>query len=130
MYDLIVLGGGAGGLNVATAAAAIGAKVALIEKNKLGGECTHSACVPSKALIRSASVAHQVRTAGRYGIKASAPEVDFRAVMARVRSVVEGFAGGDSGESLKAKGIEVFRGSPAFEAYDSVVIDGRTRLEG
>jgi pyruvate/2-oxoglutarate dehydrogenase complex dihydrolipoamide dehydrogenase (E3) component len=130
MYDLVVLGGGAGGLNVATAAARVGARVALVEKYHLGGECTHSACVPSKALIQAARLAHQVRSAGEYGIKVGTPEVDFAAVMGRVREVVADFAGGDSGESLKARGIDVYRGSPAFEAYDTIVVDGQTRIHG
>src|SRR4051812_18779966 len=69
MYDLVVLGGGSGGLNVATAAARVGARVALVEKAKLGGECTHSACVPSKALIEAARLAHQIRHASSYGLR-------------------------------------------------------------
>lgn len=128
MYDLVVLGGGAGGLNVASAAAKIGAKVALVEKHKLGGDCTHAACVPSKALIQAARLAHLARTAGAFGIRVGDVEVDFAAVMERVQDVVTSFAGTDSGDGLQAKGIDVFRGSPAFEAYDSVVIDGRERL--
>src|SRR5437660_1149086 len=123
MYDLVVLGGGSGGLNIASAAAAVGAKVALIEKHKLGGECTHTACVPSKALIQAARVAHLVRTASSYGISAATPVVDFPAVMARVRAVVKSFAGSGSGDSLRAKGIEVFFGAPAFESYDTIVVD-------
>src|SRR5262249_25924465 len=109
MYDLVVLGGGSGGLSVATAAARVGAKVALIEKNQLGGECTHSACVPSKALIEAARLAHGIRTANRLGLRAGQPEVDFAAVMERVRSVVRDFAGSGTGDSLKAKGIDVYR---------------------
>ncbi|MEO6809711.1 MAG: FAD-dependent oxidoreductase, partial [Isosphaeraceae bacterium] len=128
MYDLVVLGGGAGGLNVASAAARIGAKVALIEKHKLGGECTHTACVPSKALIHAARLAHLARTAGAFGIRVGDVEVDFAAVMERVQDVVASFAGSDSGDGLRAKGVDVYRGSPAFEAYDSVVIDGRECL--
>lgn len=130
MYDLVVLGGGSGGLNVATAAARVGAKVALIEKHKLGGECTHTACVPSKALIKASNLVHAIRTARDYGLRVGAPEVDFAAVMARVRRVVAGFAGSDSGEGLKAKGIDVFRGAPAFEAYDTVRLDGGRRVSG
>ncbi|MBV8608565.1 MAG: FAD-dependent oxidoreductase, partial [Singulisphaera sp.] len=68
MYDLVVLGGGAGGLNVALEAARVGARVALIEKYELGGECTHSACVPSKGLIQAARLVHQIRSAGDFGI--------------------------------------------------------------
>ena len=128
MYDLVVLGGGSGGLNLAVAAARVGARVALIEKHQLGGGCTHSACVPSKALIHASRLAHQIRTADRFGIKAPAAAIDFAAVMARVRGVVAEFAGSNSGDSLRAQGIEVFHGSPAFEAHDTVVIDGTTRL--
>src|SRR3954467_4985286 len=109
MYDLVVLGGGSGGLSVATAAARFGAKVALIEKNELGGECTHSACVPSKALIEAARLVHSIRSAGRYGIRVAPPEADFPAVMARVHAVVAEFAGSGSGDSLRAKGIDVLR---------------------
>src|SRR5262245_10407078 len=105
MYDLVVIGGGAGGLNVASAAAAAGAKVALVEKFKLGGECTHTACVPSKALIAAARLAHDARRAGEFGVRVAPPEIDFPAVMARVREVVQGFAGSGSGDSLRARGI-------------------------
>src|SRR5258706_15513298 len=108
MYDLVVLGGGPGGLSVATAAARFGAKVALIEKNELGGECTHSACVPSKALIEAARLVHTIRAADRFGIRVAPPEVDFPAVMARVRAAGDEFAGSGSGDSLKAKGIDAF----------------------
>ncbi|HEV3166219.1 MAG TPA: FAD-dependent oxidoreductase [Isosphaeraceae bacterium] len=130
MYDLVVLGGGAGGLNVATAAARVGAKVALVEQSRLGGECTFTACVPSKALIQAAKLAHQARTAGAFGIRTGDVNVDFAAVMARVRSVVADFGGGDSAEILRSKGIDVYFGSPAFEAYDTVLVDGQNRLEG
>ncbi len=129
MYDLVVLGGGAGGLSVALEAARVGARVALIEKYTLGGECTHSACVPSKGLIQAARLVHQIRSAGDFGIRVAAPKVDFAAVMARVRAVVYRFAGSDSGDSLRARGIDVYRGSPAFEAYDTVILDGKTRIE-
>lgn len=134
MYDLVVIGGGSGGLNVASAAARVGAKVAMIEKHKLGGECTHTACVPSKALIRAARIAHDTRRAGEFGINLPEVRVDFAAVMARVRGVVAGFAGSDSGEGLEAKGISVHRGSPRFEAYDTILLDadegGEQRIHG
>ncbi len=129
MYDLVVLGGGAGGLGVAIGAAKLGARVALIEKGRLGGECTHSACVPSKALIRAASLAHEIRHADTFGVSVGAPEVDFPAVMARVRSVVARFAGSDTGDGLRAKGVEVFRGSPRFESYDTVLVEGQEPIE-
>ncbi len=130
MYDLVVLGGGSGGLNVATAAARVGASVALIERYHLGGECTHTACVPSKTLIQAARVAHQARQAEGYGIRVGSVEVDFPAVMSRVHEVVAHFAGSDSGESLEARGITVYRGAPRFESYDTVVLDERERIQG
>ncbi len=128
MYDLVVIGGGSGGLNVASAAAAVGASVALIENGKLGGECTHTACVPSKALIEAADLAARSRTAGSFGVRVHPPEIDFAAVMGRVRAVVADFAGSDSGQGLEAKGIEVVLGNPAFEAYDTVIVDGARRI--
>src|SRR5687768_15485383 len=127
MYDLVVLGGGPGGLSVASSAARVGAKVALIEKYHLGGECTYTACVPSKALIEAARLANRIRSADVFGIRAAPPEIDFTAVMTRVRAVVAEFGGSDSGASLRARGIDVYRGSPAFEAYDTVLLDGTTR---
>jgi pyruvate/2-oxoglutarate dehydrogenase complex dihydrolipoamide dehydrogenase (E3) component len=128
VYDLVVIGGGAGGLSVATAAARLGARVALVEKGELGGECTHTACVPSKALLEAARLAHQVRHAAVYGLTVAAPRVDFTAVMDRVRRVVAEFAGSGSGQSLRDRGIDVYRGAAAFEAYDTLVVDGQTRI--
>src|SRR5262245_458494 len=111
MYDLVVIGGGSGGLNVATAAAKVGARVAVIEKERLGGECTFTACVPSKGLVQAARLAHQVRAAGSFGLRCGSLDVDFPAVMNRVRSVVEGFARDESAEVLKGRGIDVYQGS-------------------
>lgn len=130
MYDLVVLGGGSGGLTVASAAARVGAKVALIDKGRLGGECTFSACVPSKALIRAAQLAHEIRGSAAYGLRVGTPEVDFSAVMARIRAVVEQFAASDSDDVMRARGIDVYRGSAAFDAYDTILVDGTTRVEG
>ncbi|QDV33680.1 dihydrolipoyl dehydrogenase family protein [Tautonia plasticadhaerens] len=129
MYDLVVLGGGSGGLNVAGAAAAVGAKVALIEADRLGGECTFTACVPSKALLHAADLARRIRQADRYGLGVPPPEVDFAAVMDRVRGVVASFAGSDV-EAMRARGVHVIFGRAAFEAYDTVLVDGSTRVNG
>lgn len=129
MYDVVVIGGGSGGLNVAGAAGAIGAKVALIEANRLGGECTFTACVPSKALLHAADLAHRIRSAGRDGIIVPPPEIDFAAVLARVRSVVSSFAESDV-EAMESRGVEVIFGRPRFESYDSVVVDETRRVSG
>jgi pyruvate/2-oxoglutarate dehydrogenase complex dihydrolipoamide dehydrogenase (E3) component len=128
MYDLVVLGGGSGGLNVAVAAARVGARVALVEKNRLGGECTYSACVPSKALLRAARLAHDIRRAGAFGIRVPQVEVDFAAVMDRVRSVVTSIANSHKADGLRAQGIDVYFGSPTFLAYDTLQLDGQSRL--
>lgn len=128
MYDLIVLGGGSGGLNAALAAAAIGAKVALVEKYKLGGDCTHTACVPSKALLRAAGLAHDARNGVAFGIGDGQVAVNFSAVMERIQAVVAGFAATDSADVLRSKGIDVYFGTPEFEAYDTVTLDRRERL--
>jgi pyruvate/2-oxoglutarate dehydrogenase complex dihydrolipoamide dehydrogenase (E3) component len=130
MYDLVVIGGGSGGLSVATAAAKVGAKVALIEKDRLGGEATFAACVPSRGLTQAARLVHQLSSAGRFGLRTGTVEVDFAAVLARVRAVGEEFARGESAEVLQAKGIEVIHGSAAFEAYDTVLVNATTRVPG
>ena len=108
--NLVVIGGGSGGLVAAYIAAAVRAKVTLVEAHRMGGDCLNPGCVPSKALIRSARAAHEVRTAGRYGIEAAAPQVDFPAVMGRVRAVVEQIAPADSEERFTGLGVDVRRG--------------------
>jgi pyruvate/2-oxoglutarate dehydrogenase complex dihydrolipoamide dehydrogenase (E3) component len=128
MYDLVVLGGGSAGLRVAQAAARLGARVALVERAARGGQCASSAAVASKALVAAAHVAHVVRGAGRFGIRTALPAIDFPAVMARARAVAAEAAQGGSDESLRDQGIQVVHGTPAFEAYDTVVVDGTTRL--
>lgn len=129
MYDVVVIGGGSGGLNVAGAAGAIGAKVALIEAHRLGGECTFTACVPSKALIHAADLAHRLRSAGQDGMVVAHHEIDFRAVMDRVRAVVSSFAESDV-DAMKARGVDVIFGRPRFESYDTVLVDGTRRISG
>ena len=87
MYDLVVIGGGSGGLNVAAAAAKVGAKVALIEKDRLGGEGRSRPAVPSKGLIQAAKLVHQVGEAARFGLRTGPLQVDFAAVHGHVRAV-------------------------------------------
>jgi pyruvate/2-oxoglutarate dehydrogenase complex dihydrolipoamide dehydrogenase (E3) component len=108
-YNLIVLGAGSGGLTVAGGAALLGARVALLEKHRMGGDCLNYGCVPSKALLRAARVAQTVRTAGRYGIRGLAPfpAQDLKSVMDYVRSVRARVAPHDSVERFTAFGVEV-----------------------
>ena len=105
--NLVVIGAGAGGLVTAYIAAAVRAKVTLVEAGTMGGDCLNTGCVPSKALIRSARLAHDIRHAGEFGLSAAAPSVDFKAVMARVRGVIATIAPADSVERYTALGVDV-----------------------
>src|SRR5438067_2491029 len=116
MYDLVVIGGGSGGLSVATSAARVGAKVALIERGRPGGESRFDACVPSKGLVQAAKILRQVRTAGEFGIHAGPATVDFGAVMGRLRGVISSIVAA-SDDALRASGIDVLHGSASFDAY-------------
>ena len=108
--NLIVIGGGAAGLVSAYIGAAVKAKVTLVEAHKMGGDCLNYGCVPSKALIKSAKLAHQMRHAGRYGLSDVVPTFSFKAVMQRVRQVIEAIAPHDSLERYTALGVEVLQG--------------------
>lgn len=107
-YDrnLIVIGGGAAGLVTAYIAAAVKAKVTLVEAHAMGGDCLNTGCVPSKALLASAKRAAKFRTAGKLGIAAQDPQVDFPAVMARVRSVIATIEPHDSVERYRSLGVD------------------------
>lgn len=108
--NLVVIGAGAGGLVSAYIAAAAQAKVTLVEARALGGDCLHYGCVPSKALIQSAKVAHQLRTAVQFGLEPIQPVVDFPAVMARIARVIASIAPHDSVERYTALGVDVLQG--------------------
>ncbi len=108
--NLIVIGAGAAGLVSAYIAAAVKAKVTLIESHRMGGDCLNYGCVPSKALIRSAKLAHEMRTADRYGLKATAPIIPFAEVMARIERIIAAIAPNDSVERYEGMGVEVLLG--------------------
>ena len=108
--NLIVIGAGAGGLVSAYIAAAVKAKVTLVEAHKMGGDCLNYGCVPSKALIKSAKLAHQMRHGHRYGLNDSTPGFSFRAVMARIHAVIAAIAPHDSVERYAGLGVEVLQG--------------------
>ncbi|ATG73751.1 pyridine nucleotide-disulfide oxidoreductase [Zobellella denitrificans] len=108
--NLIVIGAGAAGLVSAYIAATVRARVTLIEAGKMGGDCLNTGCVPSKALIRSARLAHQMRHADRYGLCATQPEFSFKRVMARVQEIIKKVAPHDSVERYTALGVEVLQG--------------------
>lgn len=107
--NLIVIGAGAGGLVSAYIAAAVKAKVTLVEAHKMGGDCLNYGCVPSKALIRSAKLAHQMRHASRYGLSDATPGFRFKAVMQRIHDVIQAIAPHDSVERYTGLGVEVLQ---------------------
>jgi pyruvate/2-oxoglutarate dehydrogenase complex dihydrolipoamide dehydrogenase (E3) component len=124
-YDIAVIGAGAGGLVVAAGGAALGAKVAVVEKHKMGGDCLWYGCVPSKTLIKSARVAHQMRHADRWALPPVAPQVDLAQVMERVADVIAGIEPHDSPERFRGLGVDVILGSGRFNAPDSFEVAGR-----
>ena len=113
-YDLVIIGAGSAGLIAAGFGVQLGLKVALLEKHRIGGDCTWTGCVPSKALLKAAKVAHEMRRAGYYGIGAVEPAVDLKAVMARVKSVSEEVYQAESPETLRAAGMDVYIGPARF----------------
>ena len=116
-YDLIVIGGGSAGLVAAGGAAILGAKVALIEKNLLGGDCLYTGCVPSKTLIKSAKFAHQAREAERYGFHKLEPKFlndSFASITDRVHKVIKVIGHHDAPEVFEEMGVEVIFGDARF----------------
>lgn len=123
-FDMLVIGGGAAGLTAAGMSAVLGAKTALVEARKLGGDCTWYGCVPSKSLLRSAAVAHQMRTANRFGLTPVNVEHDFARVMDRVRSIQDHiYADADAPPNFEKLGVEVIPGRAHFLGPHSVGIE-------
>jgi pyruvate/2-oxoglutarate dehydrogenase complex dihydrolipoamide dehydrogenase (E3) component len=108
--NLVVIGGGAGGLVSAYIAAVVKAKVTLVEAHKMGGDCLNYGCVPSKALIKSAKLAHQMRHGARYGLQDTPPQMSFKAVMQRIHAVIAAIEPHDSVERYTGLGVEVLQG--------------------
>ena len=128
--NLVVIGAGAGGLVSAYIAAAVKAKVTLIESHKMGGDCLNFGCVPSKALIRSAKMAMQLKKAHELGVADAAGRVDFAAVMKRVHAVIADIEPHDSVERYTGLGVEVLRGHARITSpwsVDVTLADGTTQ---
>ncbi|MFP4477027.1 MAG: dihydrolipoyl dehydrogenase family protein [Desulfatibacillaceae bacterium] len=125
-YDVGILGGGAAGLTVASGAAQLGAKTLLVEKEgRLGGDCLHFGCVPSKTLIRSARVYHLMKNAEKYGLpRVDAPPVDFGDIAARIAKVVAQIQKHDSEERFCGLGARVRYGEPVFTDEHTVELRG------
>ncbi|MBI1824040.1 MAG: mercuric reductase [Nitrospirae bacterium] len=128
-YNLVVIGAGTAGLVTAAIAAALGAKVALIERHLMGGDCLNVGCVPSKGMIRASRVWEAVRSSGEFGIDLTGGiKYDFAAAMGRMRRLRSEISGNDSAHRYKKMGVDVFIGEGRFIGPDSVEVDGRTLI--
>ena len=125
--DLVVIGGGAGGLVVASVAAQLGLDVVLINKEEaMGGDCLHYGCVPSKALIKSASIAFSLSHADRWGLASVKPQTDMLAVNRTIKNAIDSIQPHDSRERFEALGCEVVIGEAAFTGPLRIKVAGRT----
>jgi dihydrolipoamide dehydrogenase len=124
-YDCIVIGSGPGGYVAAIRAAQLGKKTAVVEKDKVGGRCLNYACIPAKAVLRSADLLTEINEAEEYGLKVASVEVDYAGVQARREKVVSTLTGGVSGLFKKNK-IDLIEGDAALTAEGDVRVDGQT----
>src|SRR5919112_2583279 len=122
-YDCIVIGSGPGGYVAAIRAAQLGMKTAVVEKDNVGGRCLNYACIPAKAVLRTADVLEEVRDAGEFGLKVGDPEVDFAAVQERRGKVIKTLTGGVAG-LFKTNSIELIEGRGGLTDQGSVKVGG------
>ena len=124
-YDIVIIGGGSGGLVVASAAAQLNAKVALVEKNRLGGDCLWFGCVPSKSLLHASRVAHEVKHSSRFGIYTTPPDIQFSEATGHVQNVISTIQPHDSPERFESLGVEVIFGEGQFKDQKTFTVNGR-----
>ncbi len=124
-FDIAVIGAGASGLSVASVAARLGLRVALIERNRMGGDCLNYGCVPSKALLAAAHAAEAARRAGRYGVRLGELEIDWPAVQAHVAGAIAAIAPTDGEARYRGLGATVLREEARFVAPDALSVGGR-----
>jgi len=125
-YNLVVVGAGTAGLVCAAGAAGLGARVALVERDLMGGDCLNVGCVPSKALLRAARAAADVRAAARFGVSVTGLNVDFTAAMARMRALRAGLSPVDSARRFHELGVDVFLGEGRFTGRDTLSVGEAT----
>lgn len=125
-YNLLVIGGGSAGLVAAVGAAGVGAKVALVEKHLLGGDCLNAGCVPSKTILRSAKAVGDMRRAADLGVHVGEVTVDFTAVMERMRRIRADISHHDAATRFRDLGIDLYLGEGQFTGKHTFEVDGRT----
>ncbi|GLQ33078.1 FAD-dependent oxidoreductase [Litoribrevibacter albus] len=123
-FNLLVIGAGAAGLVTSYIGAAVKAKVGLIERHKMGGDCLNTGCVPSKALLRSAKINHYIGQASKYGLQNGSAEVDFPAVMERVQEIIRTVEPHDSVERYRSLGVDCLQGQARLKSPYSVELNG------
>ncbi len=124
-YNLVVIGGGTAGLVTAAGAAGLGAKVALVERHLLGGDCLNYGCVPSKSIIRSSRAAADIRDASSHGLNVTGYEIDFAKVMERMRRIRAQISNHDSAARFKSLGVDIFLGNAQFTGPDTITVEGK-----
>ncbi|MFQ5673289.1 MAG: dihydrolipoyl dehydrogenase family protein [Nitrospinales bacterium] len=129
-YNIVVIGGGSAGLSSAYIAAAVKARVALIEKHKMGGDCLNTGCIPSKALIRTAKMLSYMKRHKEFGIRSVAVDFDFAEVMERVQSVIRKVAPHDSVERYRGLGVDCYAGEARVVSPHEVSVNGKTLTTG
>src|SRR6266851_5742746 len=125
VYNVVVIGAGTAGLVTAAGTAGLGGRVALVERNLMGGDCLNFGCVPSKALISSARLIQQIRDAEKWGLDRQSPQFAFEKVFARMRARRAKIAPNDSQERFESLGVDVFRGEARFVSPHEVEVTGQ-----
>jgi pyruvate/2-oxoglutarate dehydrogenase complex dihydrolipoamide dehydrogenase (E3) component len=126
LYNVVIIGAGTAGLVTAASTVCLGGRVALIERNKMGGDCLNYGCVPSKALIASARVINSIRQASKWGLDNQEPQFEFETVFASTRSRRAKIAPHDSAERFESLGVDVFLGEARFVSPHEIIVDGQT----
>jgi len=129
IYNVAVIGAGTAGLVTAAGTAGLGGRVALIERNLMGGDCLNFGCVPSKALISSARLIRRIRESEKWGLDRQEPQFDFEKVFERMRARRAKIAPNDSQERFESLGVDVFHGEARFVSPHEVEVNGQ-RLRG
>lgn len=124
-YDMVVIGGGAAGLVASGFAGKLGLKVALIEREALGGDCTWTGCMPSKALLKVAKTAHTARTSAQYGVRADAVTVDMRQVRDHVQGIVQRIYAAETPEEFSKRGVDIIIGEGRFIDSHTIQVNER-----
>ena len=124
-FDVVVIGGGTGGLVTASGCVRLGRKVALIEREALGGDCLWTGCVPTKALVASAKLAHQMRHADAFGLEPVTPRITPKSVMDSMRERRRDISRHDDPEKFRRLGIDVIEGSAKLVARNAVEVGAR-----